>query len=457
MTRAKEPWKSPLWRSGPSFLYSRWPPARYVGRPAAVFFKGEPATGIVLLACAIVAMLWANSSWSRSYTDLWAVEITFGVGDFVLSHTLGEWINDGLMVIFFFVVGLEIKSEIVVGELRRLRTAVTPVAAAVGGMAVPALIYTGCNLGGAGSDGWGIPMATDIAFALGILALFGSRIPAPARIFLLTLAVVDDLGAIIVIAVFYTDRLSTAWLAAAAVLVLAAVAMRLLNVWSPPLYLVIGLAMWVAMLESGVHATIAGVVMGLLISAKPLFEPEAALAEARRTAEGGLSAAETERLIRLARNAASPAERLGVRFGPFSSFVVLPLFALANAGMALSGDLLADALGSTVTIGIAVGLVAGKFIGVAATTWLVVKTGLGRLPESTSWPLMMGLAAVAGIGFTVALFITGLAFDDSGALTEEAKIGVLGGSIVAGALGTFVLSMAAPGRGEGREGATGER
>ncbi len=326
-------------------------------------------------------------------------------------------------------------------------------------MVVPALIYTGFNFGGEGAHGWGVPMATDIAFALGILALFGSRIPSPARIFLLTLAIVDDLGAIAVIAVFYTDDLSMGWLAAAAALVLAAVAMRLVNVWSAPVYVVIGVALWVAMLESGVHATIAGVIMGLVISAKPLLDPAVAHAKAQEMAEGGLTAAETERLVKLTRDAAAPSERIQERFHPFSSFVVLPLFALANAGVALSGDLLAAAVGSTVTIGIAVGLVAGKIIGVAATTWLVVKTGLGRLPEETSWRLLTGLATVAGVGFTVALFITELAFGggDAELLTDEAKIGVLGGSFVAAVLGAAVLSVAAPRRGEPREDATGGR
>ncbi len=302
-------------------------------------------------------------------------------------------------------------------------------------------------------------MATDIAFALGILALFGSRIPSPARIFLLTLAIVDDLGAIAVIAVFYTDRLSAAWLAVAAGLVLAAVAMRLLNVWSAPVYTVIGIALWVAMLESGVHATIAGVIMGLLISAKPLLDPAVAHAEAQEMAEGGLTAAETERLVKLTRDASPPAERLQERFHPLSSYVVLPLFALANAGVALSGDVLAAAFGSTVTIGVAAGLVVGKVAGITATTWLVVKSGLGRLPEGTTWRLMAGLATVAGVGFTVALFITELAFGggDAALLTDEAKIGVLGGSFIAAVAGAAVLNAAAPRRGERREDANGER
>jgi NhaA family Na+:H+ antiporter len=446
MTQSKEPWKSPIWRSQPAFLYSRAPLARYVGRPAADFLKIEPAAGVVLVVCAVVAMLWANSPWAASYEAVWGLEIAFHFGDFELHHTLQDWINDGLMAIFFFVVGVEIKSEIVSGELRSVRNAVPPIAAAAGGMIVPALIYTAFNAGGPGAAGWGIPMATDIAFAVGILALFGSRIPSGARIFLLTLAIVDDLGAIAVIAVFYTDDLSMGWLATAGTLVAAAIVLRLLNVWSAPVYLVIGVLLWVAMLESGVHATIAGVVMGLIISAKPLLDPELAHEEAQELAKEGLTAAETERLVKLARDAIPPTERIQARNHQFSSFVVLPLFALANAGVALSGDLFTTALTSTVTLGIILGLVVGKLVGITAVTWLVVKLGWGRLPTGTTWPLMAAIALVAGIGFTVALFITELAFrgGDAELLTDEGKIGVLCASVVAAVVGAVAVHVTAP-------------
>jgi NhaA family Na+:H+ antiporter len=451
MNKQQEPWKSPIWRSDPAFLYSERPLARYVGRPAAEFLKIEPAAGIVLLLCAVAAMLWANSPWGGSYFALWGTDITVQVGDFTLSHTLQDWINDGLMAIFFFVVGMEIKSEIVSGELHNVRNALTPIAAAAGGMAVPALIYTAFNLGGEAARGWGVPMATDIAFALGILALFGNRIPSPARIFLLTLAIVDDLGAIAVIAVFYTDDLSMGWLAAAGGILVLAVALRLLNVWSAPVYIVVGLALWLAMLESGVHATIAGVLMGLIISAKPLLDPAVAHAEAQKMAEGGLTAAETERLVKLTRDAAPPAERIQERFHPFSSFVVLPLFALANAGVALGGDLLAAAVTSTVTIGIVLGLVVGKTVGITLATWIAVRLGIGRLPADAGWSLMIGIAAVAGIGFTVALFITELAFH-GGPLADEAKIGVLAGSLIAAIAGAGLVALTAPGGARRREG-----
>jgi NhaA family Na+:H+ antiporter len=347
------------------------------------------------------------------------------------------------MAVFFFVVGMEIKSEIVSGELRSVRNAVAPVAGAIGGMAVPALIYTAFNAGGDGSGGWGIPMATDIAFAVGVLALFGSRIPSAAKVFLLTLAIVDDLGAIAVIAFFYTDDLSMPWLAAAGAILAFAILLRLLNVWSGPVYFVVGVALWLATLESGIHATIAGVAMGLIISAKPLLDPEAAHAKAQEMAKGGLTAEETEQLVRLARDAQPPTHRLQHQNHPFSSFIVLPLFALANAGVALSGDLVATAATSAVTLGIVLGLVVGKTIGITLATWVAVKLGAGRLPTGTGWPLLTGIAAVAGIGFTVALFITELAFRGTELLADEAKIGVLAGSVIAALLGAALVALTA--------------
>ncbi|WP_158630242.1 Na+/H+ antiporter NhaA [Glycomyces terrestris] len=448
MPTSPEPWKSPIWRSQPTFLYSRKPLARYVGRPAAEFLKIEPAAGVVLVVCAVAAMLWANSPWAASYEGVWGLDVSIHVGGFELHHSLREWINDGLMAVFFFVVGMEIKSEIVSGELRQVRNAVAPVAGAVGGMAVPALIFAAFNAGGPGAGGWGIPMATDIAFAVGVLALFGSRIPSAAKVFLLTLAIVDDLGAIAVIAVFYTDDLSMPWLAAAGVILAVAIGLRVLNVWSGPVYLVVGVALWLATLESGIHATVAGVAMGLIISAKPLLDPDAAHAKAQELAKQGLTVEETEQLVRLTRDAQPPTHRLQHEHHPFSSFVVLPLFALANAGVALSGDLLATAATSALTLGIVVGLVAGKTIGITAATWIAVKTGAGRLPEGTGWPLLTGIAAVAGIGFTVALFITELAFHsgDAALLTDEAKIGVLVGSVAAALIGAAIVATTAPRR-----------
>jgi NhaA family Na+:H+ antiporter len=458
MTNLKEPWKLPLWRSGPTFLYSQRPLARYIGRPAAEFLKIEPSGGIVLLVSAVIALLWANSPWASTYDAVWGLEITVGFGDFVITHTFKEWINDGLMALFFFVVGLEIKSEIASGELRDPRNAVAPIAAAVGGMVVPAGIYAMLNAGGDGIGGWGIPMATDIAFALGIVALFGKSIPSPARIFLLTLAIVDDLGAITVIAVFYTQHLEFVWLAAAVGIAGVAVLMRVLHVWSAPVYVVLGIGLWLCTLESGIHATIAGVVMGLLMSAKPLVDPSLAKEHARQIAKLGPSAERSDKLIWLVRESMPPSERIQHRLHPFSSFVVLPLFALANAGVPLTPEVLGNAVASPVTLGIASGLVVGKIIGITGATWLVVRSGWARLPSHTSWPMMIGIAAVGGVGFTVALFITELAFrgGDAVLLTDEAKIGVLAGSFVAACLGASVLRLATRKLGERRDAVTDE-
>ncbi|GAA1666327.1 Na+/H+ antiporter NhaA [Glycomyces endophyticus] len=446
-TASKEPWKSSIWRARPSFLYSRRPLARYVGRPAAEFLTIEPAAGVVLVVCAVVALAWANSPFAPAYDALWGLDVTIHAGDFELHHTLREWINDGLMAVFFFVVGMEIKSEIVAGELSSPRNAVAPVAGAIGGMAVPALVYAVLNAGGEGAHGWGVPMATDIAFAVGVLALFGSRIPSAAKIFLLTLAIVDDLGAIAVIAVFYTDDLSLPWLTAAGALLALAVLLRVLDVWSGPVYLVVGVALWLAVLESGIHATVAGVAMGLIVAAKPLLDPRLAHEQAQELAKDGLTLHETERLVKLTRDAQPPAQRLQHAHHPFASFVVLPLFALANAGVALSGDLLATAAASTVTLGIVLGLVAGKTVGITAAVWIAVRTGAGRLPTGAAWPLMAGIAAVAGIGFTVALFITELAFEGTGPLADEAKIGVLAGSLLAALAGAGLIALSLRRRG----------
>ena len=446
---------SAKWNSRPSFLHSDCWIARRIGRPAAGFLRTSPAGGIVLLVCAALALIWANSPVASSYQAVWGFEISLRFGDFELQHSFKDWINDGLMAVFFFVVGMEIKSEIVTGRLRNARNAVAPVAGALGGMAVPALIYTAFNAGGGAAHGWGIPMATDIAFAVGLLALFGDRIPSPARVFLLTLAIVDDLGAIAVIAVFYTDGLSTGWLLAAGTLIAAAVALRVLNVWSGPVYLVVGVLLWVVMLESGVHATIAGVAMGLILPSRPLLDPQRARAAAQGHAEGGLTAEEHRRIAALVKNSAPPTDRLRTQLHPFSSFVVLPLFALANAGVPLSVDILGAAAASTVTLGVALGLVVGKFSGVLLATWITVKTGAGRLPDGTGWQLMVGLAAVAGVGFTVALFITELAFSGINVihLTNEAKIGVLGGSLFSAGLGALLLALGAPKRPAEVEGA----
>lgn len=429
-----------IWRTGPIWIASDRRLARFVGRPIAGFLRVEAAGGIVLLLATVVAMVWANSPWADTYDAFWHTQVGLSVGSFELTEDLLHWVNDALMVVFFFVVGLEIKYEIVSGELRDARAATVPVLAAFGGMAVPAAIYAALNAGGPGADGWGIPMATDIAFAVGVLSILGRRIPSPARVFLLTLAIVDDIGAITVIAVFYTDDLSLLWLAVAGLGLLAIVGLRALRVWSMSVYVAVGVVVWFATFESGVHATIAGVALGLLAPALPLLDQEQAKAYARDAiADEHLDAGELRRYRFLLGESVPVAERLGSRLHPWSSYVVLPVFALANAGITLSSDVVADALTSPVTAGVALGLLVGKTVGVTGASWLTVRAGVGRLPVGTTWPMMLGLGAVAGIGFSVSLFMAGLSFPEGSALADEAKVGILGASLVAALLGGSVL------------------
>jgi NhaA family Na+:H+ antiporter len=383
---------------------------RYLPPLGNEFISVEALSGIVLFAAAAVALAWANAD-PASYADVWGTELTLGVGDASITLSLAGWINDALMTLFFFVVGLEIKRELVDGELRDRRNAVLPVLAALGGMILPAAIFLALNAGGAGADGWGIPMATDIAFSLGVLALLGSRIAPGVKLFLLALAIVDDIGAIIVIAVFYTSDLAPEWFLGAALAVLLLVAMRRLGVAHPVWYLVPGVALWVSLHESGVHATIAGVLLGLLT---PVVLP------------GG----------------ARPAGRLEHLLHPWSSFLVVPLFALANTGVLLGVDAIERSGESAVTWGIALGLVVGKTVGITALTLLGIRFGLGRLPTGMRRLQVLGVAAVAGIGFTVSLFVADLSF--TGALLADAKIGILAASVTAGVLGALLLRIVRP-------------
>jgi NhaA family Na+:H+ antiporter len=341
--------------------------------------------------------------------------------------------------VFFFVVGLEIKRELVAGHLSTRRDATLPVLAAVGGMVVPALIYAAVNLGGDGSSGWGIPMATDIAFAVGVLALVGDRCPHSMRAFLLALAIADDIGAIVVIALFYSDGVSLVPLGLAVLGLLAIVLLRRATVWYAPVYLIVGFAVWLAVFESGVHATLAGVALGLLTPARPLMSDiDADRVAAELSTDSQVEAEEVRDIAFRIQESVSVAERLERALHPWTSYFVIPLFALANAGVVLSSDTLRDAVSSPVTAGVAVGLVVGKVLGVVGASALAVRIGLARLPEGVAWRHLTGVAALAGIGFTVSIFITGLAFDDA-ALQQEAKLGVLAASAVAAGLGAMLL------------------
>ena len=368
------------------------------------FLDTEVAGAVVLLVAVVVALVWANSSFSSSYSDLWHTELSVSVG-WGLDMSLHQVVNDGLMTVFFFVVGLEIKRELVDGELSDPRTAAVPVAAAIGGMVVPALLFVAINASTGTTRGWGIPMATDIAFALGVLAVAGSRLASGAKLFLLTSAVVDDIGAIVVIAVVYSTSISPGALLGAAVVIGMVLLARAAGVQSLVVYVLLGVLLWDAMFESGVHATIAGVVLGLITPA---------------------------------RGPDSVAERLEHRLHPLSSFVIVPLFALANAGVRLDVGSLSEPAPRAVALGVVVGLVIGKTVGISAATAIAVKTRIGRLPDGVGAGEVIGMAMVAGIGFTVSLFVTELAFDDP-AIRDAAKTAVLVASVVAAVAGGTTL------------------
>ena len=429
----------------------RRPVRSVVLAPLQSFLHTEIASGVVLLAAALVALIWANSGAHASYDALWETPLSLRIGAFEIAEDLRHWVNDLLMALFFFVVGLEIKRELVLGELRDPRAAALPLICAIGGMVAPALLYLAFNAGGPGSNGWGVPMATDIAFAVGVLALVGSRAPAALKVFLLTLAVADDLGAILVIALFYTRDLAASWLLVAALAVGGILVLQRLGYRRYGPYLVAAVVLWLAVFESGVHATIAGVVLGFLTPSRPLHPPEAVSGLAERhlerlqrmpadnVADEGEQATLLE-VARLAREGVSPLARLEAALHPWTSFLVLPLFALANAGVRLAGTDVGAVLGDSVTLGIVAGLVVGKPLGVVAAAFLTVRLGLARLPQGCGWLEMLGVGLLAGVGFTVAIFIAGLAFTDA-ALTDAAKLGILIASALAGVIGAVFLGL----------------
>jgi NhaA family Na+:H+ antiporter len=404
------------------------------------FIETEAASGIVLVAATVVALVWANSPWQHSYETLWHNPIVLQAGGVRIAEDLRHFVNDGLMALFFFVVALEIKREIVRGELADLRVAVLPVFAAIGGMVAPACLYVLVTAGSGTGHGWGIPMATDIAFALGVLALLSHRLPGSLKVLLLTLAIVDDIGAIVVIAVFYGGTLDlTALAVAIAFLVVAAVLIRARIDW-PPLYLALGVAAWYATYRSGVHATIAGVAFGLLTPARALAPTETVRRWALDLSDEP-NASEVQQMMVIARESVSPAEHLEVRLHPFTSYVVLPCFALANAGVVIHRDMLATSSARAVAAGVALGLVLGKVVGIMAGSWAATRLRLAVLPEGVTWSHMTGIAALGGIGFTVSLFIAGLAFDDP-RLADAAKLAILVASTAAALVGAFVLRRA---------------
>ena len=426
---------------------------RRVVQPLQSFLATEAAGGAVLLVAAVVALAWANSPWSGAYDRLWATELSLRLGGLELSEDLRHWVNDLLMAVFFFVVGLEIKREVVHGALRDRRQAALPLLCAVGGMAVPAALYLAVAGGGQARAGWGVPVATDIAFALGVLALLGPRAPAGLKVFLLALAVADDLGAIAVIALFYSDGVAGPWLLAAGVTLAGVVVLTRLGVRHLAVYAPAAGLLWLAVFESGVHATLAGVALGLVTPARPFQDPRAVAQEAgphletvradEATDEG--DEATLRHVGGLVDEAVSPLARLEHSLHPWTSFLVLPLFALANAGVDLGGRPLGDVAAEPVTRGVVAGLVLGKPLGILAAGALAVFGLRLGLPEGVGWRHLAGVGLLAGIGFTVSIFVAGLAFADPGA-DDAAKVGVLAASVLAGAAGAGVLAWSRPRR-----------
>ena len=419
-------------------------------RPAARFFQIEAAGGIVLLTCALLALILANSPWSVPYREFWETELGVHVGAFKLEKTLLHWINDGLMTVFFFLIGLEIKREIVCGELREPRKAVLPVAAALGGMIAPAAIYLLLQRYGPGKQGWGIPMATDIAFVVGFLTLLGTRVPFGLKILLLTLAIVDDIGAILVIAIAYTSDTSWAFLLLGMLGLGVTRLFALMGIRSIPFYVGVGAAIWLAFVKSGIHPTVAGVVLGLLTPANPWFAKHswAHVAEGivKRLREDHASEdphrhEEAAQLIaETARETVSPLDRLETALHPWVAFGIMPLFALANAGVRVELAGIADPI--AVAVGMA--LVLGKPLGIVAFSWLAVSAGIAQLPTGVNWRTLLGAGCLAGIGFTMSLFIAGLGLE--GDPLRAGKIGTLLGSALSAVLGLGILQWSLPPR-----------
>jgi len=420
---------------------------------AQEFARIEASGGIILLICAILALIWANSAWSNDYFHLWKMDLGIRLGTSEFSKYLLKWINDGLMVLFFFVVGLEIKREVTTGELSNPRKALLPIFAAVGGMLFPALFYIMLNTGGAGLPGWGIPMATDIAFTLGILALLGSRVPLSMKIFFTALAIADDLGAVLVIGLFYTADISWISLLVAAVILVALFGLNKARVYSPLPYALLGIGLWLAFLKSGVHPTIAGVLLAMSIPTRSKPDTKALLAQCVSTldefkrpfvTQGRFDnryevAAQT--LEAVSERMQSPAQRLEHALHPWTTYLILPIFALANAGVTLSFD--SGSIFGPVSLGVILGLVLGKPIGITLFSYLAVRMGVAELPVNVDWRQIFATSWLAGIGFTMSLFIAGAAFTDV-VLLDQAKIGILAASLLAGLIGALLMWFSSP-------------
>ncbi|SEA64207.1 sodium/proton antiporter, NhaA family [Arachidicoccus rhizosphaerae] len=424
-------------------------------RPVNRFIHQEYTSGIVLFASVVIALVWANSPWSEGYHHLWETRFSIGIEEQRFIQPLHVWINDGLMALFFFVIGLELKREFIAGELSTIRKAALPMVGALGGMVVPALIYVAFNSGQPSSHGWGIPMATDIAFALGLLSMAGKHIPRSVKTFLSALAVADDLGAVLVIALFYTREISLIPLGIGVLLLTLLWVGNRMGIRDTIFYLIIGVVIWYFFLLSGVHATIAGVLVAFMIPARTKIDEQQYVQSVRKYAtdferadrqDGSLTTWEQHRTIsnikQLCLDAETPLQKIENALHPWVAFVIMPLFALANAGMHIGSDFFST-LANPVSLGVSFGLVAGKFIGVLLFTWVMVRLGRASLPNRASWKHIVGVALLAGVGFTMSLFITGLAFTDS-QMIDEAKYGILLASLLSGVLGVVYLKRLSP-------------
>jgi Na+/H+ antiporter NhaA len=410
--------------------------------PLRTYLHTETGGAGLLLAATILALVWANSPASGLYEDLWGMDLSIRIGDFFeYDHDLRHWVNDGLMVLFFFVIGLELRRQLSMGELTDRSRFTIPALGAIAGLAFPALVYLAFNPSGEAARGWGIAMATDTAFVLGALAVVGPKFPAHLRVFMLSLSVVDDIGALLAIAIFYSEDVTFTPIVVAALCVLALVLVSRVRVFRGPVYLVVGLVLWVAMVESGIHPTLAGVVLGLCVSAYAPRQEDVREAGALARAFGQSPLPALARSAKLSvERAVSPNERLTELLHPWSSFFIVPVFALANAGVVISSELLERAWASPVTWGVIVGLAGGKLVGIGATSLIAVRLGLGRLPGRIRPGELLGGAALGGIGFTISLFVADLAFD-SQELADEARVGILAASLVALGLGWAIFAL----------------
>ena len=438
-------------------IYAPWEKAfKKVYTPFEYFLHAQTTTGIVLMFMTILALILANSPITETYIHFFHTKVDFNVGSWNLSHTIHHWINDGLMAIFFFMIGLEIKREVLSGQLSNIKVAILPILSAIGGMLIPALIYFSINLGSEGAGGWGIPMATDIAFAISALVLLGKRVPPALVTFLVALAIVDDLGAVLVIALFYTEQIHILPLVLAGSAFLIMVTFNRFGIHMILPYFIVGLLMWFFMLESGVHATIAGVIAALAIPSKPKHTPGDFRQDAKVLLdeyesypideELGMNERQKAILLKLQSNIdkiGTPAARLESDLHLPVALIVIPLFALANAGIAIDFSSIGTTIMTPVSMGIIAGLILGKVLGIFGVAWLAIKLKLASLPQGSSMNQIFGVAFLGGIGFTMSIFVADLAFVGNPELIFQSKIGILAASLFAGLFGYSWLRFVA--------------